>query len=72
MEFGRNNGHFDVPRPKGTEKNDEHMSEERKLYNWVESLHSQYRSYKLGRQAGSLTDDRVLLLVKQGFTFRNS
>ena len=75
MEFGRVNGHFNVPSGTGDDDNrqpsDKKMSEQRRFYNWVESLHRMYRSYKQGRQPGSLTDERVVLLVKQGFMFRN-
>lgn len=37
---------------------------------WVESLHNMYRSYQLGRKSGSLTEDRIMLLVQRGFEFR--
>jgi len=68
MEFGRINGHFDVqcPAEEVDRKSNEYL-----LYNWVESLHRMYRSYKLGRQSGSLTDERILLLIKHGFQFHN-
>jgi hypothetical protein len=46
-------------------------SDVHRLYKWVESLHGMYRSHKHGRQSGSSTDDRVVLLIKQGFVFRN-
>ncbi len=69
MEYGKTNGHYDVQRP-NTEKADA-KSDELRLYKWVESLHRMYRSYTLGRQSGSLTEERIMLLVKQGFTFRN-
>lgn len=71
MEFGKVNGHYDVPCPAvsssgtGKIKSDEH-----RLHSWVNSLHGMYRSYKQGRQSGSLTDERVVLLIKHGFTFR--
>ena len=67
MEFGRINGHFNVPCPVDVDK----KGDAHRLYKWVESLHGMYRSYKLGRQSGSLTDDRVVLLIKHGFVFRN-
>lgn len=69
MEFGRVNGHFNVPCPAG--ENVDKKGDAHRLYKWVESLHGMYRSYKLGRQSGSLTDDRVVLLIKHGFVFRN-
>ena len=71
LEFGKIHGHYDVPRPVVTSEGSGYNSPEYRLYKWVESLHSMYRSYKLGRQSGSLTDERVLLLVKHGFVFRN-
>jgi len=69
LEYGNTNGHYDVHCP--TPEEGGAKSPGFRLYRWVESLHSMYRSYKLGRQAGSLTDDRVLLLIKHGFAFRN-
>mmetsp|Transcript_22461 Transcript_22461/g.40498 ORF Transcript_22461/g.40498 Transcript_22461/m.40498 type:complete len:206 (+) Transcript_22461:765-1382(+) len=81
LEFGRTNGHFIVPNPRdsssnrdGNEEDVEQVdikSDAYRLYKWVESLHVMYRSYKLGRQSGSLTDERVALLRKHGFMFRN-
>ncbi|KAL7531565.1 hypothetical protein ACHAXR_006126, partial [Thalassiosira sp. AJA248-18] len=77
IEFGRINGHFDVPCPgfsseeTGGGKLVDKKSDAYRLYKWVESLHGMYRSYKLGRQSGSLTDERVVLLIKHGFVFRN-
>lgn len=44
-------------------------SDEYRLYNWVESFHKTYQPYKLGRQLGSLTDKRVVSMIKQGFCF---
>jgi len=63
------NGHYDVQPP--TTGQVDTKSDEFRLYKWVESLHSMYRSYKLGRMSGSLTEERILLLVKHGFAFRN-
>ena len=82
MEYGRINEDFDVPCPVSTttslEANNEvdgklvdRKSDAFRLYKWVESLHVMYRSYKLGRQSGSLSDERVVLLIKHGFVFRN-
>ena len=82
MEFGRINGNFHVTDPrsssssnsKGNEKDVQPVdvkSEAFRLYRWVESLHGMYRSYKLGRQSGSLNDERVVLLIEHGFVFRN-
>ena len=74
MDFGRINGHFDVPPPASSDTNENgkgKKSDAHRLYKWVESLHAMYRSYKLGRQPGSLTDERVVLLIKNGFVFRN-
>jgi len=68
MAFGKNNGHFNVPTSPELDKN----SEENRLHKWVESLHDMYRSSILGRQSGSLTDERVHLLLSNGFVFRNS
>lgn len=65
--FGTLNGHFDVPCPGGNKKSDAH-----RLYRWVESLHGMYRSYKVGRRSGSLTNERIQLLTELGFEFRNS
>ena len=75
VEFGRQNGHYVVPNPltddiPKAERAALVKSDEYRLYNWVESLHKMYRSYKLGRQSGSLTDERVVLLIKHGFLFR--
>ncbi|KAL7549721.1 hypothetical protein ACHAWF_012992 [Thalassiosira exigua] len=71
MEFHRTNGHFNVPRPtsEGGERLDRKSNAVR-LYNWVQSLHSMYRSYKLGRKSGSLSEERVMLLLKHGFAFK--
>jgi len=73
MEFGRINGHFEVPANANEEDGEpiDRKSDAYRLHRWVESLHSMYRSYKLGRQSGSLNDERVLLLIKHGFVFRN-
>jgi len=82
MEYGRINEDFDVPCPVSTTTSLEANNEENgksvdrksdafRLYKWVESLHVMYRSYKLGRQSGSLSDERVVLLIKHGFVFRN-
>ena len=30
-----------------------------------------YKSYKTGRKSGSLTNERVVLLIKNGFVFRD-
>ena len=68
MEFGQLHGHYDIPRP-GPEVG--RQAPEFRLYKWVESLHGMYRSYKMGRQSGSLTDERVVNLIKHGFTFRD-
>lgn len=66
IAFGRINGHYDVPCPTEADA----KSTPRRLYRWVQSLHDMYRSYKLGRQSGSLTDERVVLLIKHGFVFK--
>ncbi|KAL9186683.1 hypothetical protein ACHAXT_005921 [Thalassiosira profunda] len=66
VAFGTLNGHFDVPSNLSDPKSDEH-----RLYNWVKSLSTMYRSYKLGRQCGSLNDERILELVKIGFVFKS-
>ncbi|KAL7546550.1 hypothetical protein ACHAWF_009911 [Thalassiosira exigua] len=76
MAFGNEHGHFDVPCPppefdEEGKPLDGRKSDARRLYNWVESLHGMYRSYKLGRRSGSLTDERVVFLIKHGFVFRN-
>ena len=67
MAFGKLHGHFDVPNPG---PNADKMSNERRLYNWVMSLHTMYKSYKAGRKSGSLNNERVVLLIKNGFVFR--
>ena len=82
MEFRRSHGHFNVPNPRTaatdvcTEEGHPSVavdttSEAYRLYTWVKSLHRMYRSYKLDRLSGSLTDERILLLVKHGFVFQN-
>jgi len=72
MEYGRINGHFDVPPTEhGGETLDRIKSDMYRLHKWVESLHNKYQSYKLGEPARPLNDERVLLLIKQGFVFRN-
>merc|ERR1712194_831457 len=79
VEFGRSNGHFNVPNPKTTaiQASKEEVdlplakSKAQRLYSWVKSIQRMYRQYKLGRKAGSLTDERVLSLVKIGFVFQN-
>lgn len=74
MEYGRTNGHYVVPKPAGDKDTGEvdKKSQEYRLYNWVQSLHNMYRSYTLGRQSGSLTEERVALLIKHGFPFQPS
>lgn len=70
--YGRLNGHFNVPDPAdiagpaGVDR----KSNDFRLFKWVESLHGMYRSYRLGRKSGSLTEDRVNVLSKIGFPFR--
>jgi len=71
MEYGSINGHLDVPVNEDDGERMDGKSDMYRLHKWVESLHSAYRSYKLGRQASPLNDERVVLLIKQGFTFRN-
>jgi len=73
MAYYRINGHFDVPAPTIEEGGEpvDRRSNMYRLHKWVESLHSMYRSYKLGRQSGSLNDERALLLIKEGFEFRD-
>ena len=73
IAFGRIHGHFDVPRPPPNENGKNNTKTDTwKLYAWVNSLHGMYRSYKLGRQAGSLDDERVVLLIKHGFVFKRT
>ena len=79
MEFGRINGHYHLPNPSNSNADDglqqqptDKKSDAYRLYKWVESLHGMYRSYKLGRQSGSLSDERVVLLIKHGFVFRDN
>jgi len=67
LAFGRLNGHFDVPTNSELDK----KSDAHRLHKWVESLHDMYRSSQLGRQSGSLSDERVELLLSHGFVFRN-
>ena len=43
-----------------------------KLYKWAESLHSMFQSYRSGRQSGSLTEERIELLLNHGFQFREN
>jgi len=69
MDYGRMHGDYDV-QPPATGQVDT-KSDEFRLYQWVESLHSMYRSYKLGRMSDSLTGERISLLGKHGFSFRN-
>mmetsp|Transcript_16638 Transcript_16638/g.39812 ORF Transcript_16638/g.39812 Transcript_16638/m.39812 type:complete len:339 (+) Transcript_16638:63-1079(+) len=79
IAFGRLNGHFDVPMPPKHESNivengkavKGKKSVAHRLYAWVQCLHRMYRSYRLGRKSGSLTDERVELLEQHGFIFRN-
>jgi len=61
--------HYDVQHPVTGQVDTK--SDEFRLYQWVESLHSMYRSYKLGRMSDSLTEERILLLGKHGFSFHN-
>ena len=67
LAFYRTNGNFDVPCPVGDTK-----SQAFKLYKWVESLHSMFQSYRSGRQSGSLTEERIELLLNHGFQFREN
>mmetsp|Transcript_15208 Transcript_15208/g.33180 ORF Transcript_15208/g.33180 Transcript_15208/m.33180 type:complete len:108 (-) Transcript_15208:3-326(-) len=71
MEYGRINGHYDVPIPGNASEEVDRKSDEVRFYNWVQSLHGMYRSFKLGRKSGSLTDERIQLLMNYGFAFRN-
>eukprot|EP00581_Thalassiosira_minuscula_P018904 CAMPEP_0183720586 /NCGR_PEP_ID=MMETSP0737-20130205/13154_1 /TAXON_ID=385413 /ORGANISM="Thalassiosira miniscula, Strain CCMP1093" /LENGTH=638 /DNA_ID=CAMNT_0025950473 /DNA_START=722 /DNA_END=2638 /DNA_ORIENTATION=+ len=69
MAFGSINGHYNVQAPAG--ESVDVKSGEYRLYKWVESLHMMYRSYKMGRQSGSLSEERIMLLVQRGFEFRS-
>ena len=76
MEFGRINGHYYVPNPSSSNEDDglqqrptDTKSDAYRLYKWVESLQGMYRLYKLSRQLGSLSDERVVLLIKHGLVF---
>lgn len=69
MAYEKINGNYDV-KPPSTGTADVKSGEYR-LWRWVESLHTMYRSYKLGRKSGSLTEDRIMLLVQRGFEFRD-
>ena len=67
MAFYRINRSFDVPPPDG-DKN----SQAGRLHRWVESLHAMFHSYTIGRQSGSLTKERIELLLSHGFQFRSN
>jgi len=67
IAFHSTNGNFNVPCPVGDTK-----SQAFRLYRWVESLHNMYQSYKSGKQSGSLTEERIELLLNHGFQFRDS
>jgi len=64
LEFHRTHGHFDVPCPGGDKQ-----SQAFRLYRWVSSLHAMYLSYRSGRRSGSLTEERIQLLLNHGFQF---
>eukprot|EP00956_Cyclotella_meneghiniana_P005765 scaffold7460_cov64-Cyclotella_meneghiniana.AAC.9 len=72
IEFGRLNGHFQVPNPDYDDvDNSEGTSvEAARFYKWVNNLHTEYQAYKT---VGSnvLNDERVLQLIKIGFQFHN-
>ena len=36
-----------------------------------DSLHAMHRSYRIGRQSGSLSEERISMLTDYGFEFRD-
>ena len=36
-----------------------------------DSLHAMHRSYRMGRQSGSLSEERISMLTDHGFKFRD-
>jgi hypothetical protein len=70
-EFGRINGHFDVPNPTFNEDISNYKSAEAaRFYKWVNSLHAEYHAFKSEEGSKVLNDERVLSLIKLGFEFR--
>ena len=71
-EFGRLNGHYEVPNPihDDMSKIDNASVEATRFYKWVNSLHTEYEIYQSGETSKLLDDDRVLQLIKMGFKFR--
>jgi hypothetical protein len=70
-EFGKINGHFDVPNPAYDEAMGNYQTAEAsRFYKWVNSLHSEYHAFKSEEGSKVLNDERVLQLIKLGFEFR--
>ena len=74
IEFGRLNGHYEVPCPDGNEKEYRgkvgEIAEAFRFYRWVRELHSEYAKYRSGKGSKLMNDDRVVRLIKIGFQFR--
>lgn len=73
-EFGRLNGHFQVPNPDYEENNldnptDETSIEAIRFYKWVNGLHGEYEVFKNGGESKILNNERVVQLIKMGFQF---
>ena len=76
MEFHKENGHFNVPRPTSEEENtdeDEGNSienyEEFRLYKWVQRLDTDYKNYISGKKSKILNENRMQQLAEIGFDF---
>jgi hypothetical protein len=72
-EFGRLNGHFQVPSPDDDEinldnPNDETSIKATQFYKWVNGLHGECETYKNGGESKVLNDERVVQLIKMGVT----
>ena len=65
MQFGQANGHLNVPPPF-----DEKDKTANRFFNWVQSLHMDYRSIQNGGEASMLFGDRISALVGIGFQFQ--
>ncbi|KAL3811933.1 hypothetical protein ACHAXA_001580 [Cyclostephanos tholiformis] len=75
VEFGRINGHYDVPfsLPEGYRGDidglDRDLSETHRFAKWVKRLHAEYRSYASGKGSRMLNDARIMQLREVGLEF---
>ena len=78
VEFGRNNGHFNVPNPAkvgpwgdaADEDPNSEAADQRRFYKFVSKLHTEYRSVQRGIPSSMLTEDRITQLRNISFEFK--